>query len=534
MEIRTGYKSRKNIIILSIVAFLFAVSGIFLLWRVNQKAELSPEDSSAAVCTTNGGATLLPGCLRCQCEDGTWVVGSSDKCYSLCGSLGHNKPAPTSGGGCTQGSQCPACEWPNVAYCGCPNDTNPASRKCGCRSPSNFSCGPACGQISDCTPPSCPSGWINCGVSGDSGAKSSGCVAKTSCDGKCLGCQNKFSVKRYCKKPSSNVCDSGEWETKPSGTYEYCEEIKYAFVAKDSDGIDSASISVKLNDNTRTGFNKVEETKQTKVSETLSSASNCLAAGTYNIATSWKDKKGAGGTNCALTATFQVLEEVLNPAWSISKQATEKCIDENTENPKAEISYVITVTNSGEGEGSMDKVIDQLDSKVSESYIGNISSGGVFSAGTLIWDLEGDDEKFIAGQNKSFSYTVTLSVSSFGQYKNVVVGYPKVGENITANATILADCDITTPEIPIEDLPETGIFDGVDTSLIWGTILLFLGLSWTWIGRRIYLFVDLLGSTQKKLVKGMKDSRRKRKKFTETRKNQMRKRKFEKKVVKKH
>lgn len=536
MEIRLRPSRKNRVIIMSVLAVLFAVSGVYLLWRINQTNQLSPEESSAEGCL-DSNYNVINGCIRCQCEDGAWVVGkNSGGCYALCGSLGHNKPAPSSGGGCIQGSQCPACEWPSVAYCGCPNDTNPASRKCGCRAYNNFSCGPACGQISSCTPAACPSGWINCGVSGDSGARASGCVAKTSCSGKCLGCQNKFTVKRYCKKPASNGCDGGEWEVKPSGTYEYCAEVKYSFLAKDSDGIDAASISVKLNDKTRLGISKAEETKQTKVSETLSSTTNCLAPGEYTITTSWKDKKDAGGGNCALTTSFKVLEEVLNPDWTISKQASEKCIDENTENPKAEISYIITVTNSGEGEGSIDKVVDQLDSKVLASFISNISSGGVFSAGTIIWDLQAEEELFSPGQKKSFSYNITVSQESFGEYKNVVIGYPKVGENITASATIIADCQITIPEIPVipEDLPETGIFEDAESVTILGVILLFLGFVWTWIGERIFLLVNAISNTQKNISKKVKTIRKKRKKRIELSKNQQRKRNFEKKVVKKH
>ena len=530
MKVVLPNKRKRNIILMIVFAVILAGSGIFLLWRVNQEEQLSPEESSAAECTTNGGATLLPGCLRCQCEDGAWVVGKSDKCYSLCGTLGHNKPAPSSGGSCIQGSQCPACEWPNVAYCGCPNDTNPPSRKCGCRAYNNFSCGPPCGTISSCTPPACPAGWTNCGVSGDSGAKASGCKAKTSCNGICQGCQNKFVVKRYCKKSSENKCDGGEWENKPTGTYEYCDEVKYSFLAKDSDGIDGSSIVVKMNDTARGSFSKSEEVKQTKVAETLSTPTNCLPAGSYTISTSWKDKKGVGGDNCALTTSFEVLAEVLNPNWSISKQAVEKCIDENTENPKAEVSYVISVSNTGEGTGSLDKVIDDPDSKVLESFLSGISSGGVFSDGTIVWDLQGDEEVFAVGQTKAFTYTMTVGKENFGEYNNVATAYPKEGEPITASARITADCNITEPE---PDLPETGIFDETESSLTIGAILLFLGFTWTWVGQRIIAIPQLFVNARSWFVKKnreMKLDLKKRKKEQEFLKSEKRKKNFEKKI----
>jgi hypothetical protein len=539
MKVILPNKRKRDLIVMIIFAVILAGSGIFLLWRVNQKEELSPEDSSAASCLEADGKTLKRGCIRCQCEDGAWVIGSSDSCYSLCGILGHNKPAPTSGGGCIQGSQCPACEWPNVAYCGCPNDTDPPSRKCGCRAYNNFSCGPACGEISSCTPPSCPSGWTNCGTSGQSGARASGCVAKTSCDGKCLGCQNKFIVRRYCRKSPSNVCDSGEWKTKPSGTYEYCDEVKYSFLAKDSDGIDASSISVKLNDSARASFTQTEQATQTSVSETLSTATSCLPAGSYTLLTSWKDKKGAGGDACTLTTSFEVLEDVLNPDWSISKQAVEKCIDENTENPKAEISYLITVSNTGGGVGNLDKVVDTPDKKVLESLLSNISSSGVFSDGTILWELEGEEEEFATGESKTFSYVVTVEKEKFGEYSNVATAYPKESDSITASAKITADCEITEPEIPVppeEDLPETGIFDETESSLVLGAILLFLGFTWTWIGQRIFLFAKLMHSLKSWVIESNQNIRsdiQRKKKQKESIKSKQRKEKFEKKVVNK-
>jgi len=492
MKVILPNKRKRNIIIMIVFAVILAASGIFLLWRVNQQEQLSPEDSDAVACFA--------------------------------------------------GEQCPACEWPNVSYCGCsasgnrPADTSPLPRTCGCRNPNNFSCGPACGTATKCSPPGCPTGWTSCGTSGQSGAKASGCVAKTSCGGACTICKNKFVVKRYCKKLPENKCDSGEWEIKPSTTYEYCDEVKYSFVAKDSDGIDSASISVKLNDSARASFSQTEQATQTAVSETLSTATSCLPAGSYTILASWKDKKGAGGDTCTLTTSFEVLEEVLNPDWSISKQAVERCVDEDTDNPKAEISYTITVSNTGEGIGSLDKVVDTPDTKVLESSISNISTPGAHSEGTIVWDLVGEDEEFTAGQSKTFTYTITVQKENFGEYTNTATAYPKESDAIKASAQITADCEITEPEIPEEPLPETGIFDETESSLVVGAILLFLGFAWTWIGQRIFLFVKFMGSAKSWIVERKQDlgSRiQNRKKQHEITKSKQRKEKFEKKVVNK-
>ena len=111
MRIKRGLsKKKRNVVIISIVAGLVIIgSGIFLLWRVNQEKSLSSDedDASYSDCVDSLGY-VKPGCLRCQCQDGAWVVGKGSSCWTLCGSMGHNKSSSSSGGSCIQGSQCPA------------------------------------------------------------------------------------------------------------------------------------------------------------------------------------------------------------------------------------------------------------------------------------------------------------------------------------------------------------------------------------------------------------------------------------------
>jgi len=237
-----------------------------------------------------------------------------------------------------------------------------------------------------------------------------------------------------------------------------------------------------------------------------------------------------------LTTSFKILAEVLNPNWDISKQAVEKCIDENTENPRAEVSYVISVSNTGQGTGNLDKVVDDPDSKVLESHLSRISSGGIFSGGTIMWDLQGDEEVFTAAQTKTFTYTMTVGKENFGEYNNVATAYPKEGEPITASARITADCEITEPEPPLppeEDLPGTGIFDETESSLAVGVVLLFLGFTWTWIGQRIFMIPKLFSNIRSWFVKKdreMKLNLKKKKKEQEIFKSEKRKKNFEKKI----
>lgn len=250
-------KKGKVILIVSIVfGVIFIGASGYLLWRINQEEKLSSEESGAVACIA--------------------------------------------------GDQCPACEWPDVSYCGCPDDTTPPSRTCGCRRPGNFNCGPACGTITKCTPPSCPLGWESCGVSGDGSAEGEGCVAKTSCNTACSICNNKAVVKRYCRKV--NVCDGGGWTKQVPATVEYGQSVEISGYGKDSDGVPVNSVVVKL-DGTSVGNGnaKVDSSDSTKTN--WSKIFTDLAVGDHTITISWKDTEGATSSDCELSATFIVNEE---------------------------------------------------------------------------------------------------------------------------------------------------------------------------------------------------------------------------------
>jgi hypothetical protein len=78
MEVMLPNKNKRNVIILSILAFVFLGSGIFLLWRVNQEEDLSPEYSEAG--GSNEGCApeyscseVCTGCRRdCFNKDGVF------------------------------------------------------------------------------------------------------------------------------------------------------------------------------------------------------------------------------------------------------------------------------------------------------------------------------------------------------------------------------------------------------------------------------------------------------------------------------
>lgn len=299
--------------------------------------------------------------------------------------------------------------------------------------------------------------------------------------------------------PGANICDGGGWDTNgnPGGgkspetrVYKYCEDIKYSATGRDVHGI--KTMTVKLNGATRNVTPTKTATTAT-VSEVLSSKTKCLAPGTYKLDIAWTDAHDVGGSgSCALTTTFIVSEEV-QPEWTIDKEPAEVCIDENTENPKAELSYSIKITNTGTVPGKITKIVDTLDTKVQCGAVSNISNNGVCSNGVITWTLASPLSDFTARQSKTFTYKYVVQKESFGEYENTVVA--TVGATATKPATtiqdssnITADCEIKEPEepyVPPTDgtVPDTGLFDESENLVIMGGILLFLGLGWTWINR---------------------------------------------------
>ena len=322
-------------------------------------------------------------------------------------------------------------------------------------------------------------------------------------------CNNPSRIYRYCNTDtSSNTCDSGEWLTKPTGSYKYCDPITYTAKAKDKDGIDKTSVEAKLNSVKRSPLSFTNETTTTvDISESLSTNTNCLPVDDYTLDLKWKDKKGAGSTSCSLTTTFSILAEEQNPDWNITKTAAEQCI----ESGDAQVIYTVKVKNTGAGTGSIDKIVDTLDSKVLASYItGTISNGGLFGSGNITWELEGADETFAANQEKTYTYTLVIPTTAFGSYTNTVTAYPTTGVNFSDSVAVVVDCE--------QDIPQTGLFDSTISKIIAGIVLLLLGFNL----HRIDTSFRGVQNSLNKLTISIQDNQ-----------SERRKRNFEKKIVKK-
>jgi hypothetical protein len=166
-----------------------------------------------------------------------------------------------------------------------------------------------------------------------------------------------------------------------------------------------------------------------------------------------------------------IVEVPTNPDWTIEKEVEGEYVVENGEN-YADIDYTVVVTNIGDGEGNIDKIVDELDEKVLEDYIQNISDDGVYSSGSITWDLEGEDEIFDPNESLELTYTFQIPESAYGTYRNTVTAYPTEGDNFSDNATITLATD---EEEPTTTIPQTGVFDTVIGKISLGFSFIFLG-----------------------------------------------------------
>lgn len=300
----------------------------------------------------------------------------------------------------------------------------------------------------------------------------------------------------------NNACDSGSnWNTnaKPTGEYKYCQKIQYSALLKDSDGIGNPLVT--LNNKTRDTFDVTPVNSQSvTISETIVDKDKCLAPGNYDLIIKWTDKLGVGDdTNCVLKTSFKISEEP-QPEITITKTPTENCVDNNTEDVKSELSYIIKIKNNGKGEGKITNITDTLDPKVNTSSITDISGGGKVVGQSIVWNLEGANQIFASGQEKQYTYKYTVQKDAFGQYDNKVIATvgstdTQPSSKIEAHAQIPTTCQIpgtpppppATPQQPT--VPATGIFDNSLVVVAIGAIIMIMGLGWNWLSPTSGIFV---------------------------------------------
>jgi hypothetical protein len=266
-------------------------------------------------------------------------------------------------------------------------------------------------------------------------------------------------------------CD-GTWAAKPEGEYDYCEGIQPSVTI--SDTVKADTISVLLNGEPQTEcaageadncYTALEDGTNTSIDLYLNQET-CIDPGDYNLEISWEEE---GETeSCSLSADFTILPEETsdNPDWVITKTATKNsCIVENSIT-YARATYNIVIKNIGDGSGTIEQVVDRLDSKVLEAYLTNMSNGGSYDSGEITWEL---NKTILASGSTELSYTVKVPQGKYGTYNNVVTAYPTTGASFSDEENIELSCEINTT------VPDTGVFDTVMGRVSLGISFVFLG-----------------------------------------------------------
>lgn len=198
----------------------------------------------------------------------------------------------------------------------------------------------------------------------------------------------------------------------------------------------------------------------------------CTSGKCATCATSYSNCAGLttgmnGGFNWKFTGCS--LEEV-NPEWTIRKDSTVACYQEQTINAFAEVSYTITVTNI-EGGGAITTIVDDIDAAILDTWVSNLNpSNGVVSGGTITWS----GVTFSVGETKTFTYKVRIPSTLFGNaIDNHVVVTPESGGQLHAYSTAIVACGEYTPP-----LPGTGLFDSTVARIGLGVLLVGMGFAY--------------------------------------------------------
>lgn len=439
-------------IVIGIGVVLLSIALGFLIWRVNQEETTAPEESEAGENYCNCCENPLPGSSipKCGGDYTRECLCTYEK--GQCGGVGQCTVSE-----CTEGSECSEhCIWPQVNYC-----DRVAGGVCICKSPPNN-----CGTSTPCDI-SCPDGYSEC----TSGA---GCETREEqCT--CPGCNNDYYVQIKCKKDEvTPVCGDGkkdsseacDYKASPTGCksgYTCTNKCKCVATASCGDGkVDTGEDCDPKASPTgcNTGYTCLDDCSCSAVTEdtcgdgTLDTGEECEVGDPTGNSCTW--------VNCNQSTC-------LCRALSITKGVVESCIDEGTENPKAQLTYTVTIANSGTEDRTVTKIEDVLDSKILTNSIipTNITSPGTYSNGKILWDYQTTNLIVKGGETKVYTYKVEIGKENFGEYTNTVTLTRSTGVTSEASSKIVADCVI--------EVPQTGIFDSTLGRIGVGVALLVIG-----------------------------------------------------------
>lgn len=521
-------KTSKILFAIGIVVLSVALG--FLIWRVNQPEQLDPGDSDAAGGECEEGATWYPAdsTVDNYCIDDKWEKTFPAGCYvkgSCQGGIGWISKAPKSVVACyTTEAECKEAFKVQIAKC---NETGKhgycASGNCDFSKTGKYS-----GWIYQCSETPAPKPAVDCGLTleptsypfnkaNTDGSK----IGPFTEDGKLVFFFKNLLDNNAAYRPKITFKVVSTDSSRNNQTYVYKptagEERKettfavkkgeYLLLTDSNDDYDQGSPECAPTTNnpkyksfgwiapsggscgsglqgpptngTRTAYEKVSIS---------SFRSNALTQGYKQLPkgeqcwADWREWVGDYDFNDYFLMVSYVTDAPTQTAnMSVSKVAVESCTGEDTENPIANLTYSVTVTNSGGAAGTVSKVEDVLDSKVKAGSVSAISDSGQYSDGKITWNFV-PAESIGAGGKKVLTYKVAVDKANFGSYQNSVSVVTSQG-TVTAEATIVADCVITetpdTPETPVTPtegtVPQTGIFDSTASRIVAGFVLLTFG-----------------------------------------------------------
>lgn len=202
------------------------------------------------------------------------------------------------------------------------------------------------------------------------------------------------------------------------------------------------------------------------------------------------------GPNCTNTCTLK------QPKWKVEKGGGYQCIEVGQ---TADVTYTVTVTNTGQGSGAPSKIEDTLPTNVQAAWVqtDSISDGGVFADGKITWS---NPATLAVNASKQYTYKLKIPYGNSGTYQNLVRVFYS-GE-ISFKSSVASDVlDVNCAITPGGSIPNTGIFDSAAGKIVGGLVI--VGVAMT------YMYFDKLDKVVLNKISPYEKLKRSRREFEE-------------------
>jgi len=203
--------------------------------------------------------------------------------------------------------------------------------------------------------------------------------------------------------------------------------------------------------------------------EALNVNNSNLTNGSFDVEVSFD----GGSTWSSISAcrdeiTYDSGEQV-EPAFTLVKTGSAQC----TNTTGAEVTYTVTLTNLGPGQGVVTYVEDILDSDIQDSWVSDITSSrgitGTVSNGRIRWAGTESQRTYSENESATFTYTISIPPAYLGNFNdgiNNIVTAVSGDNQVRFNYYMETGCT--------GNLPSTGILD--TTPWIFGMMAVVTGL----------------------------------------------------------